>query len=228
MVETTKTRSILNNVQAFYKDRVDECGRPVIDRLKWVAEQMEDETTVITALLQEIMSEPLRAWPSLVPEFPSTIFEATHVLYYSEDIMPYDRYIDHVIKNEIAAKVKIKDLEYRSNPENYLHLTTALIDRILLYRSAYWQMFFHRLNLDHVRLQYEERTAIKTNCCGDILPIGYRYCPTCGKEIDNAICERLRYGFDIDVTRTFCEKCGNWEPANYMYCGHCGRKLRST
>lgn len=130
---------------------------------------MDDETTVLTALLQDVMQEPLRAWPSIVQRFPGEVFDAANVLLYYEDREPYDRYIEHVMTNETAAKVKMKDLEYRSNPENYVHLTTELVDRILMYRSAYWQMFFHLINRDDEILQYDEKDAVKTECCSEIV-----------------------------------------------------------
>lgn len=225
MVETDLTRKVWNHVQDFYRDRIDECGRPVFERLKWVAEQMDDESAVIAALMQDMFHEPLRTWFSFESGFPTKAFDAINVLFYYEDREPYDRYIEHVMTNETAAEVKMKDLEYRSDPENYVHLTTELIDRILMYRSAYWQMFFHMIDRDDEILQYDEKNAVRTECCGDIVPLGYRYCPDCGKEIDPAAVEHLRFGFAVAATRKYCEMCGNWEPLYHQYCGRCGHDL---
>lgn len=225
MIETAMTKEALTYVKEYYGDRKDECGKPIIERLLWIAERMEDEITACTALLQDFMYERLREWPSLSTGIPSPVFHAMNTLFYPENREPYDSYIRHVLTDEVAAKVKIVDLQYRSDPSNYPELTTETIDRILMYRSAYWQMFFHKIGREEENLQYDEMNAVKTSCCQHIVPKGTRFCPSCGKKIDNSTAEQLRYGFDKFATGMECWCCGAWMPAIYRYCGRCGEDL---
>ena len=223
MIETAMIKEALTYTKKYYGDRKDECGKPIIERLLWVAERMDDEMTACTALLQDFMYERLREWPSM--RIPSPVYNAMETLFYYEEREPYDSYIRHVLTDEVASKVKLVDLQYRSDPANYPELTTELVDRILLYRSAYWQIFLHRIGHKEQDLPYVERNAVKTSCCQHIVPRGTRFCPSCGKKIEINTAEQLRYGFDKFATGMECWCCDGWMPATYRYCGRCGEDL---
>ena len=225
MINTKLICETMDFVKGYYGDRVDESGRRIIDRLIWVADRMEDELTVCTALFQDYMNEWLWEWPSLPSGIPLRVYHAMNTLIYHKDREPYDSFIRHVMEDKVAASVKIVDLQYRSNPENYCKLTTELVDDILVYRNCYWMMFFHQLELDEKSCQYDERNAIKTNCCQRIVPLGYHYCPICGKRIDDNAIDHFRYGFDQHVDGIDCFYCGAWTPSDYHFCGMCGHNL---
>ena len=226
MIKTELTTRILNDIKKHYGKRLDKCGRPIIDHLIWVAEHMRDEESTCAALLQDIYSEPPSAATKITSELPYEISYAVFVLFYSEKSESFDSYLHQVLTDRIATRVKIVDLQYRSNPENYSNLTVLSIDRILLYRSCYWQMFFQSHRLYNEGLPFVEMDAIKTPCCKSIVKKEMRYCPSCGKEIDNKVAEYLRYGFDNFATETECWGCGSWMPISYRYCGRCGQRLK--
>lgn len=61
-------------------------------------------------------------------------------------------------------------------------------------------------------------------CCNIKVPKSYRYCPQCGREIND--CEECEFEYDIEKTISLCEECGGILPYDDKYCGSCGHKSR--
>lgn len=61
-------------------------------------------------------------------------------------------------------------------------------------------------------------------CCNIKVPKSYRYCPQCGKEIND--CEECEFEYDIEKTISLCEMCEGNMPCDDKYCGSCGHKSR--
>lgn len=59
-------------------------------------------------------------------------------------------------------------------------------------------------------------------CCNIKVPKSYRYCPQCGKEIND--CKKCEFEYDIEKTISICGACGNDMPCEDKYCGFCGNK----
>lgn len=60
------------------------------------------------------------------------------------------------------------------------------------------------------------------SCCQTNVPDTYRFCPQCGKKIENA--EKCEFEYDIEETIFLCGHCGSSVPFDEKYCGYCGYK----
>lgn len=169
MIKTTLTKKALRFAKEYHKNDIDECGKPVMERLLYVAERMEDEVTTCAALLQNIDLLKKDLSYNLFSEYPAKIADTITILNYDEyfyfDYLedPYDIYIRDVMTNEAAQKVMLEDLRYRINLQNYNLLTADLLQKIQMYKKA-----FNRINgkiqcRDISKTKYETKNAIQTN-----------------------------------------------------------------
>lgn len=149
MIETELTKKALAFTKEFFRDKIDECGRPVMDRLLYVAERMDDESSTCVALFQDIELDPMSASYNYLSDYPAEVARAAEILPFNEyfyfDYLddPYDVYINGVMTNEVAEKVKLEDLRYRINTENYVQLTIDLLRRIQMYKAAFERIDDH-------------------------------------------------------------------------------------
>ena len=104
MIETAMIKEALTYTKKYYGDRKDECGKPIIERILWVAERMDDEMTACTALLQDFMYERLREWPSM--RIPSPVYNAMNILFYYED-MPTRQIAQTLHISETAVRSRL-------------------------------------------------------------------------------------------------------------------------
>lgn len=133
MVETELTLKALAYAKEHSSNKIDECGKPVIDRLLFVAERMDDEVTTCAALLLDVDTGNYIEYNNLLSVFSPIIIDTASAAhfdpYYFFDYIddPYDVFIRGVMTNETVEKVVHKDLLYRINRNNYTELTPALL-----------------------------------------------------------------------------------------------------
>lgn len=226
MVETALTKRALEIAKMYGENKIDECGKPILDRLLYVAEQMDDEVTTCVALLQDIEADSMIDLCNLLSEFPQIISDTVSLVRYDEYLYydyldnPYDVFIRGVMSNETAEKVVLEDLRYRIDMRNYAQLTMDLLHKIQMYKDAFMRINNHLSEINH-----NIKNAVKIDCCGVIVPLDNCYCPVCGKKIEQPGHEYLYYDFDADSICSPCDKCGVRNPAKNIYCGHCGNRL---
>lgn len=159
MIDTTLTRKAFGFAKDYHKNDIDECGKPVMERLLYVAERMDDEVATCAALLQD--TDPIASSFNLFAEYPAIIADAVSILRYNEffyfDYLedPCDVYIRDVQRNETSQKVMLEDLRYRKDRQNYTKLTADTLRKIRMYEKA-----FDRLNDLHDR----DKAARETTC----------------------------------------------------------------
>ncbi|MBQ7594405.1 MAG: HD domain-containing protein [Synergistaceae bacterium] len=89
----------------------DKAGRPYFIHPFSVAQQMENEAEICTALLHDVIEDTNIKLEELEKIFPREITEAVKVLTHQEGIDYFD-YILRIKDNPIARKVKLADLRH--------------------------------------------------------------------------------------------------------------------
>lgn len=94
--------------------QTDRSGTPYIFHPFHVAEQMDDELSVCTALLHDVIEDTEITFEDLAGEFPEEVVEALRCLTRDKNMNYFD-YIRKLRKNPIAKKVKQADLLHNSD-----------------------------------------------------------------------------------------------------------------
>lgn len=164
VVETELTLKALAYAKEYCKDKIDECGKSVLERLLFIAERMDDEVTTCAALLQDIKSDSMIGVCNILSEFPRVISDTVSVVHYDEYLYfdylddPYDVFIRGVMSDESAEKVVLEDLRYRIDLNNYAQLTMELLHKIQMYKDAFMRINNHLSDTKH-----KINNAVKTD-----------------------------------------------------------------
>ena len=119
-----------------HKDQKDKGGYPYVFHPYHLAEQMEDEDTVTTALLHDVVEDTDYTLEDLERMgFPGRILEAIDLMTHRKDV-PYLEYVALLKDNPIARKVKLADLRHNSDLTRLDHPDEKARKRIGKYRSA--------------------------------------------------------------------------------------------
>lgn len=115
MIYTKLTKKALILSYDAHKDQVDKSGVPYIFHPFHLAEQMDDENSVCTALLHDVIEDTYISPEDLIREgFPKEVTDALKLLTHDEDI-PYFEYVRNLRNNPLARKVKLADLKHNSD-----------------------------------------------------------------------------------------------------------------
>ena len=63
--------------------------------------------------------------------------------------------------------------------------------------------------------------GVIVTCCNKEIPDFYKYCPYCGKQIEDRT-KRQKMLYDIQETLWLCGECGSGNRFEYKFCGNCG------
>lgn len=119
-----------------HRHQLDKSGLPYIIHPLHLAEQMETEEEICTALLHDVLEDsdcPLQALREA--GFPETVLEALQLLTRN----PYTHYLDYVVrlrKDPIARRVKLADLLHNSDLHRLDQVTPQDRRRVVKYRMA--------------------------------------------------------------------------------------------
>lgn len=133
MIYTELTKKAMNLAFKKHANQVDKSGVPYILHPIHIAEQMEDEDSVIVALLHDVMEDTqtgineLRAYG-----FSETVLDALMLLTHDKKL-DYETYIHKISKNPLATKVKIADLQHNSDLSRLNDITEKDIVRVQKY-----------------------------------------------------------------------------------------------
>ena len=100
---TALTRKAMRICYAAHEGQMDKSGVPYVFHPIHLAEQMETEEEICTALLHDVV-------------------EAVRLLTREKDV-PYMAYIERLSGNQIARKVKLADLEHNSDLTRLIEVT---------------------------------------------------------------------------------------------------------
>ena len=105
MIYTALTKKAMKVAYEAHHGQTDRSGTPYIFHPFHVAEQMDDELSVCTALLHDVVEDTEITFEDLTGEFPEEVVEALRYLTRDKSIR----------KNPIAKKVKQADLLHNSD-----------------------------------------------------------------------------------------------------------------
>lgn len=115
MIYTEMTKKAMKIAYEAHSGQMDKGNVPYIFHPYHLAEQMETEETIITALLHDIIEDtPLTLAWLREQGFSEAVLEALALLRHEND-MPYMEYIRQLQNNEIACRVKLEDLRHNSD-----------------------------------------------------------------------------------------------------------------
>ena len=114
MIYTALTKKAMKVAYEAHHGQTDRSGTPYIFHPFHVAEQMDDELSVCTALLHDVIEDTEITFEDLTGEFPEEVVEALRCLTRDKNKNYFD-YIRNLRKNPIAKKVKQADLLHNSD-----------------------------------------------------------------------------------------------------------------
>ena len=136
LMYTPLTKAALQICCSAHRNQVDKSGMPYIIHPLHLAEQMETEEEVCTALLHDVVEDTACTFQDLAQAgIPDTVLQALLLL--TRD--PHIHYLDYVArlrKNPIARRVKLADLAHNSDLARLENVTARDRKRVLKYRIA--------------------------------------------------------------------------------------------
>lgn len=114
MIYTELTAKAMKISFLAHKEQTDKSGIPYIFHPFHIAEQMNDEYSVCTALLHDVVEDTEITIEELENDFPSEITEAIKLLTHDKNENYFD-YILRIKSNETAKAVKLADLRHNSD-----------------------------------------------------------------------------------------------------------------
>lgn len=136
MVYTELTRKAMNICYDAHHGVKDKSGVPYVFHPFHVAEQMDTEYEVCTALLHDVVEDTDYTLEDLRKAgFPEEIVSAVACLTKDKN-QPYMEYIDIVKKNPLATKVKLADLAHNSDASRLNCMDEHAAERLKKYAKA--------------------------------------------------------------------------------------------
>ena len=136
MIYTALTKKALKLCFDAHKEQVDKTGLPYVFHPFHLAEQMDDEISVVCALLHDVIEDTECTSESLLEMgFPQEVLDVLKLLTHDEAV-PYMDYVRNISKNPIAKKVKIADLMHNSDVTRLDSLDEYAVRRNQKYQEA--------------------------------------------------------------------------------------------
>lgn len=137
MIYTPATKKAMNICFDNHKDQMDKSGLPYVFHPFHLAEQMQDETTTVVALLHDLIEDTPYTFEQLAEEgFSDEVIEAVRLLTHDDEDMPYEQYILRIKANPIATAVKLADLAHNSDTTRLDTVDAAAKKRLERYTKA--------------------------------------------------------------------------------------------
>lgn len=124
-------------VKKLFKDREDKAGKPYINHLIFVCENVETIQEKIVALLHDTLEDIEEiSYNVLVFSFGTNIAQSVDILTKQKD-MKYKDYIKTIKGSYIATNVKLADLKHNLNLTRLNKVTKKDLERTKKYKKAY-------------------------------------------------------------------------------------------
>ena len=136
MIYTENTKKALKLCFEAHKEQLDKSKMPYVFHPFHLAEQMNDETTTIVALLHDVVEDTSITLADLEKEYPKEVIEALKLLTHDSNV-EYMDYVKEIAKNEIARTVKLADLTHNSDLSRLDVIDEKALARKEKYSKAY-------------------------------------------------------------------------------------------
>lgn len=136
MIYTPMTKKAMKLCFSAHKDQVDKGGLPYVFHPFHLAEQMDEEDTVIVALLHDVVEDTDLTIADLAEMgFSPQVIGAIQVMTHPKGV-PYLDYVAGIKSNPIARQVKLADLRHNSDLSRLDQVDDAALARAEKYRAA--------------------------------------------------------------------------------------------
>ena len=136
LIYTPLVKKALRICYEAHRNQVDKGGMPYVIHPIHIAEQMETEEEVCTALLHDVIEDSPYAMQDLIQAgISKPVLEALKLMTRDENT-DYLNYIVQLRKNPIARRVKMADLDHNSDLSRLDRVTTQDRRRVVKYRMA--------------------------------------------------------------------------------------------
>ena len=136
MIYTPLTKRAMQIAFDAHREQVDKSGLPYVFHPFHLAEQMQDELTVCTALLHDVIEDTPTTLADLAAQgFPKEVLDALALLTHDE-ALPYMDYIRKIARDPIAKAVKLADLAHNSDLSRLDTVDDYALTRAQKYREA--------------------------------------------------------------------------------------------
>ena len=136
MIYTTATKKALRMCFDAHKEQEDKSGLPYVFHPFHLAEQMQDETTTIVALLHDVVEDTDYTLEKLKKEgFGDVVIDALALLTHDDDT-PYMDYVARIKENPVAKAVKLADLAHNSDLSRMDAIDEKVMERYRNYQEA--------------------------------------------------------------------------------------------
>lgn len=137
MIYTSKTKQAIKLCFKAHEGQVDKSGLPYAHHPLHLAEQMDDETSTIVALLHDVVEDTDYTIEDIKDmNFGDDVMRALELLTHDEDV-PYMEYVKLISSDPLATKVKLADLEHNSDLSRLNREPTEKdLERIEKYKDA--------------------------------------------------------------------------------------------
>ena len=135
MVYTDLTRKAMDIAYKAHHGQVDKAGSPYVFHPFHLAEQMDNEIECVCALLHDVVEDTDVTFEDLEKEFPKEVMDVLRLLTHDKDV-PYMDYVNKLLDNPVAKKVKIADVLHNSDESRLAEITEKDIKRRDKYKEA--------------------------------------------------------------------------------------------
>ena len=136
MIYTPLTKKAQKMCFDAHKEQVDKSGLPYVFHPFHLAEQMDNETATICALLHDVVEDTDTTFDDIkAADFPSEVIEVLRLLTH-DPAVPYMDYVRTIATNPIARQVKIADLRHNSDVTRLDRIDDYTRQRFAKYAAA--------------------------------------------------------------------------------------------
>lgn len=136
MIYTEMTKKALNLCFEAHKEQRDKTGLPYVFHPFYLAQQMQDEATTVTALLHDVVEDTAYTFEDLEREgFGEEVLAALRLLTH-DPAVPYLEYVAKIKENPIAKAVKLADLRHNSDLTRLDVVDEKALKRVGKYAAA--------------------------------------------------------------------------------------------
>lgn len=118
MIYTELTNKAIRLAYQAHNGQVDKAGMPYILHPIHLAEQMDDEISTCVAILHDVVEDTDITFEDLEKEFPESVLGPLRYLTHEKNV-PYMEYVQHILENDVAIKVKLADIDHNMDQSRF-------------------------------------------------------------------------------------------------------------
>lgn len=136
MIYTELTIKAMKTAYNAHMGQTDISGVPYIFHPYHLAEQMNTEETVCTALLHDVAEDTDITLEQLAEDFPESVIDALRLLTHEKGT-DYFEYVKKIKQNPVAKAVKLADLRHNSDQSRVIGKSDASEEKLETWRKKY-------------------------------------------------------------------------------------------